>query len=584
MAEILTSGIDWEGLSETVRKEQRNRERWYPTISTYRWWARRSHAVIGSLLDRAIEQMGEDIIVSDPMAGGGTVAVEAARRGLTVYAQDINPWVAFGLEATLRPVDPDQLEKAGQRLLECIAPLGPHLYAVPGDEGGTEAICQLHVRRIECSACTRPNFLYPTVLLALDKRITGHPTGGWYGCPACGAATHGRWPALPNRCDKCSYLFPGNVITPRIRRLAVGCVHCQANITLGADMLYRAPWMPVLAQVRRNGKMGFMPGGIPLHYRRTSKIGNRLDFPIPEGIETNALRNWGYRTWRDLYPERQLRIVEAALKAIQEVTDCESVAQRLRVAVMGFAEMAGYAARWDPRYLKVYEVGANHHYSRVVLAAEVNPLASLGRGTLHRRIAQAIRAARWFSGSNKAKVTLGSSERQPVPNQSVDIVVTDPPYFDSVQYSELSRLLLAFGYACGLPVPKAPATDREAVPNRMVGRNGSDYGEILAGIMQETARTLKPSGRLVLTFHNRHREAWEALDGALSRGGLCVLAQNVVHAENETDFPKRERLALTSDLVLECKGCLTNPYTRSVLPALLDANARSPVGPIRQYI
>lgn len=557
MEQSLTAGIDWDALSEVVRKEQRNRERWYPTISTYRWWARRSHAVIGRLLDRAIELMGEDIVVSDPMAGGGTVAVEAARRGLTVYAQDINPWAAFGLETTLRPVDPDELERAGKRLLERIAPLGPRLYPAPTDENGTvengaETVCQLHVRRIECPACANPHFLYPTILLALDKRVTGNPTGAGYGCPACGAVTHGKWPDAPNRCGNCSYPFTGDVTVPRIRRLSVGCPHCQTDVDLGADMLHRAPWVPVLTQVQSEGKTGFLPTGALDRRNRVSQTGKRLDFPIPEGLETNALRKWGYRTWRDLYPERQLRIVEAAFQAIDEVTDSESVAQRLRLAVAGFAEMAGYAARWDPRYLKVYEVGANHHYSRVVLAAEVNPLASMGRGTLPKRIAQAVRAARWFRGSAKAKVTLGSSERQPLSNESVDLVITDPPYFDSVQYSELSRLLLAFGHACGLTFPRAPHMVREAVPNNLAGRDGLHYGEVLSEIMQESSRTLKSSGRLVLTFHSRHRKAWAALTNALTIAQLNVSTSVAVHAENEFDFPKLGRHAITTDSVIEC--------------------------------
>ena len=87
----LLASLDWEELEERVRTQQRNREVHTPAISTFRWWARRSHALIGDLLDSAIGD-SDAYCVGDPFSGGGTVAVEAARRGADVFAQDLHPW------------------------------------------------------------------------------------------------------------------------------------------------------------------------------------------------------------------------------------------------------------------------------------------------------------------------------------------------------------------------------------------------------------------------------------------------------------------------------------------------------------
>ena len=552
MRRILTSSIEWNTLSERIRREQRSRERFYPTVSAYRWWARRPHALIGALIERAIDVFGDNITVSDPMSGGGTVAVEAARRGLKVYAQDINPWAAFGLKTVLQPVDPDELDEAGRRLLERLQPLRSRLYAVP-DRDELEIIYQLHVRRVVCPSCGGHNYLYPTYLLALDKRITQNATSGWYGCPGCGAAIHGSWPNPPEHCAKCGHTSKGDPNAPRIRNLVVECARCETEIAIRRGMLHEAPWIPVLAQVAADGETEFLHGFRPPEAADAeTEIGKRLGYPIPDGVETSALTKWGHRTWRDLYTARQLQVVNQALQAVPDVAPSDAVADRLRLAIAGFGEMAGYASRWDPRYRKAYEVAANHHYGRVLLSAEVNPLGPLGRGTLPRRLDQAVRAARAFSGSHDSRVVVGSSEKQSASSASVDVTITDPPYFESVQYGELSRIFVAFAHACGLPMKKSYTLWCEAVPNRICRRDAVDYEDILARILTDTARTLKSDGRLILTFHSRHLEAWDRFAGALLRAGFRVIGYLVVHAENETDYPKRNRGAMTSDLIIEC--------------------------------
>src|SRR5438105_4877371 len=45
------AAVDWPTVGKEVRRQQRSRERITPTISVYRWWARRPHALIGALLD-----------------------------------------------------------------------------------------------------------------------------------------------------------------------------------------------------------------------------------------------------------------------------------------------------------------------------------------------------------------------------------------------------------------------------------------------------------------------------------------------------------------------------------------------------
>src|SRR5437867_13011033 len=92
----LLSRVDWTAVNRAVRKEVSNRELANPTVSVFRWWARRPHALMAALLD-AFPRTDLPPVVSDPFSGGATVAIEAAARGFPFHAQDINPWPVWGL-------------------------------------------------------------------------------------------------------------------------------------------------------------------------------------------------------------------------------------------------------------------------------------------------------------------------------------------------------------------------------------------------------------------------------------------------------------------------------------------------------
>jgi adenine-specific DNA methylase len=150
-------------------------------------------------------------------------------------------------------------------------------------------------------------------------------------------------------------------------------------------------------------------------------------------------------------------------------------------------------------------------------------------------------------------IVCGSSERQLSPAGSVDLVLTDPPYFDDVQYAELGGLFLVWARATGL-IDRSVAVDlqREAVPNSIRGTTAEDYERILCRILCETRRTLRDDGRLLLTFHNSDLHAWSALAKSLNYAGFGVKALAVADSENGTDHAKRNVRSFTKDLVLEC--------------------------------
>src|SRR5436189_6235160 len=81
LMELILADVDWTKLARKVRIETKNREVYQPLISVYRWWARRPHSLMGALIDAASCRIPKGACIADPFSGGGTVAIEAARRG-----------------------------------------------------------------------------------------------------------------------------------------------------------------------------------------------------------------------------------------------------------------------------------------------------------------------------------------------------------------------------------------------------------------------------------------------------------------------------------------------------------------------
>jgi adenine-specific DNA methylase len=147
-------------------------------------------------------------------------------------------------------------------------------------------------------------------------------------------------------------------------------------------------------------------------------------------------------------------------------------------------------------------------------------------------------------------IETGSSIKQRLKDGSVDLVLTDPPYFDDVQYGELSRIL----HLWLAQYSNLPAIDemKEAVPNRTRGNDGVFYSDTIGKCLSESRRTLAPRGRLILTFHNKKMVAWKALCRALIESEMEIQAIAAIRAENDADHTKRNGRGMLHDLVLEC--------------------------------
>ena len=180
-------------------------------------------------------------------------------------------------------------------------------------------------------------------------------------------------------------------------------------------------------------------------------------------------QNHGYRYFYQLFNERQLLSLSKLLTGILEVDD-KNTREFLLLAFSACLETNNILCKYETRWQKTSALFGLPGYHPVERVAENNVWGTkYGRGTFVRCCEKVIRAKSHNSNQDSKNETLdtpdtetyftevassfqdltattknallqcqSSESLQFLPDKSVDLVATDPPYFDSLNYSRLA--------------------------------------------------------------------------------------------------------------------------------------------------
>ena len=144
-----------------------------------------------------------------------------------------------------------------------------------------------------------------------------------------------------------------------------------------------------------------------------------------------------------------------------------------------------------------------------------------------------------------------SAASLPVPDESVDAVITDPPYGSNVQYAELSVIWNAW-YAIYRGLDRCVYKEEEAVVSRKNSYEGAkdenDYEELLYGVYAESARVLKPGGYLVFTFNNKNIKVWAAMLKAVARAGFYLPEDGILFQDYIESYKNTAHLRFSGNI------------------------------------
>lgn len=165
--------------------------------------------------------------------------------------------------------------------------------------------------------------------------------------------------------------------------------------------------------------------------------------------------------------------------------------------------------------------------------------------------------------SPPVRITCGTAAHLDLPDCSVDLICMDPPYYNNVQYAELSdyfyvwqKRTLADLYPELFRRRLINKTD-EAVANP--ARDGStanadrEYERLMRQIFDECHRVLKDTGIMTVMFNHKTQKAWEAVTRALIEAGWIITSSLPVESESTESLHQKDKASAESSIFLGCR-------------------------------
>ena len=548
-------------------------------------------------------------LVVDPFAGGGAIPLEALRVGADAFASDLNP-VAVLLNKVVLEYIPkhgqdlvDEVRKWGQWVktqleaeMACYYPPGPDTSApiafiwartilseAPGegdipievplfrsmwlsnkpsrrwalrwvrDQGGQ---VKCGVLTITDAAGIQKRIRRPQ-LEVFQPRFTaeveqGTSKGGAATCPVSGYTT-----SVERVREQLMHRRGGSADARMI------CVVATATGSTGR--LYRNP--------TEQDACGFEEAARALARRATERPDGLAALPDEKLNHLRGFFNvvlYGMSTWGSLFAPRQALALSHLVELVRKVGEAcgeselaKAVQTCLALALDRCADKCASVVVWNVPGEKVEHVFGRQALPMVWDFAEANILASVGW----------TGACEWVTKvldhNVRCKLTpgttaLASATAHPLPDDTVDAVVTDPPYYAAIPYADLSDFFYSWlKRSVGTVHPElfsgsATPKDDECVQlsHRAAmyrNKDASWFEAMMSKACAEARRVAKPGGIGVFVFANKETAGWEAMLAALVSSGWVITASWPIDTEMSTRLRARNSAVLASSVHLVCR-------------------------------
>jgi putative DNA methylase len=539
--------------------------------------------------------------VLDPFAGGGSIPLEALRLGCETYALDYNPVAVLILKAVL-----EFPQRYGQKLLEGVITWGIWVMEkarqeldcfYPADPDGSIPVGYIWARTLPCQnpACgAEIPLMRQTWLAKKDKRkialklIPDHEARrveveivGADGRSIDFNPEEGTVSRAHVRCPLCG----GTIDDKTTRRLFREGKSGQRMMAV------------VLHHPNRPGKTYRLPTERDLEAYRAAEAAleekrARLreewgiepvpGEPLPP-LETLGFRvqRYGLTRWGDLFnPRQKLALITFAEKVRQahahllaqgaEPEFAKVVVTYLALAISRLADRNSVLCRVIPQTEAIGFTFTRQALPMLWDYIEMNPLThpSGWSALLEDSISNIAHLTYIPPVEDLPQVHHGTATALPWPENFFDAVLTDPPYYDNVPYSDLSdffyvwlRRVIGDLYSDLFATPLTPKSEEMVADASKAGGMENAmrrFEEMLTQAFREIHRVLKPDGIAVIVFAHKTTEAWETVINALLEAGLYMTASWPIHTEMQARLRAQESAALASSIYMVCRKRTTS--------------------------
>lgn len=423
--------------------------------SWHKYWSRKPANVIATYLDALVPDGGT---VLDPFSGSGVVLREATRLGFDCRAFDVNPIAVEISKFMICNLDVETFrERAGEIISEVESDLGTSYL-----EQGKPIRFVVHHMATHCSNCGLENVYSKTDHVGRTKSCT--------------------------RCKSKISFGLANFSRTVINEIAF----VDGSMENGAEVIAQQTAASVFS-----GNLNSLYSEVLVNNRRT--------------LTSNSLRT------SDFFTARNFSILAACADLAHACQD-EELRRGLLLLITGTSAQASRLIASRGRLASGGQAWTIPGFWVPPIHLESNPFIHLrARAKKMEQALEEIREERRAEGRvHQVSALLGMRESSKK-SEKFDLIFLDPPYGDSVAFTEFSAIWNAFLKRQVNYHEDISVSDRSESPFSM-----TEYEEALRELSAALRESITESGKVLVTFNNHDLRAWRALVAALQAAGFSA--------------------------------------------------------------
>ncbi|MFW9845305.1 MAG: hypothetical protein ACFFD6_01040 [Candidatus Thorarchaeota archaeon] len=614
---FIEKGFPTEFVDEMAWSESNSRK---PIYHSHKWFARRVGCTFRAIImacfleDNPILEFYENTkltnthneapIILDPFMGGGTTIVEGHRLGCKMVGVDINPMAWFITKKELEAVDPIDVEAAFAGLKDAVGDRILSFYRTKCLQGhSADVIYSFWVRSVDCSSCGEEVSLFKSFIIS-----RGRTPWNTYYCPSCKDVLTSDKPHC--RCGQ--DLSKGYTTNKKYTCKACGNTGDLTEAWLKSKTQPKEEPFLIEFHCKECGRGYKAPdhedlgliASVKQEYRKEKQ--DLLGFLIPDNevpwkqMATMRPRCVTYQKYSQFFNERQLLSLSLILREILSIKD-RAVREFFLLTFSDSLNANNMFCIYNTHARKLEPLFGGHYFSPPTTPVENNVWGTkIGRGSFQRYVAKGLKFLRYqrapyeirfidqeshdesrtrirekvtITGDKidgKFAQTFGDLRRDRnimlraqtsedlsfIPDGAVDAVVTDPPYYDNIMYSELSDFFYAwlkgplkelYPSIFGM---RTSGNEKEILVYPKTGKDDDFFVDSMTRVFRELHRVLRKEGVLVFVYQHKRLKAWTAILRILANAGFYVHAVYPTHGETPSGVRAH---GINYNAILVCK-------------------------------
>ncbi|WP_367396044.1 DNA methyltransferase [Pantoea sp. Ep11b] len=443
-------------------------------------------------------------LVFDPFSGSGMTGVAALATGNDVILNEISPAASFISDRFTSRCEAAILDAAVKKVLSNLKALRNSLYTTKCRccQKDTEILYTIWSYKVKCYCCSHEFILWDESR-SYGNNVKEHKFLKEFPCPKCKETV------------KKSKLERTSAVP-----VILGYKCCSKKIS---EVELTENDLNLIKSINKNlDECQFIP-----------------DYDLPDGVNLSQPKRRGLTNVKDFYTNRNLLAMSKIWEEINKVDD-DNLS-----AFLGFIFTSLYK-----RVTKLSEYrfwggsGNTANFNVPYIFNEANVFTTFERKA--RSVIDHLEST-VKSYSGRCVVNTGSAtELNILPDNSVDLIFTDPPFGANINYSEMNIIWESW-------LGEFTQIENEAIVNKSQNKNADTYQKLITESLSECYRVLRDDHWMILVFMNSSKDIWDRIRNSILDAGFKIERVDIFDKQHGTFKQFVSDNTAGSDLMLHCR-------------------------------